>query len=83
MTIVNGRYVRLNVPELGLGNIMDEMVLFCLERSERLRAGCLRVGSDQRDWLVFHFRDPKNAEDFAERFRGELFEPGSDRLSLH
>ena len=81
--IANSRYVRLNVPELGLGSVLDEMVLFCLERSEQLRAGCMRTHSDQRDWLVFYFRDPTNAEDFAERFRGELFEPGDDRISLH
>jgi hypothetical protein len=81
--IANPHYVRLTVPALGLGSDLDEMVQFCLERSEQLRAGCLRTRSDQRDWLVFHFRDPKNAEDFAERFRGELFEPGADRVSLH
>lgn len=76
--VVNAHHVRLSVPERGFGDDMDEMVEFCLKRSERLRAGCLRTRSDQRDWIVFHFQDPKNAEDFARRFGGETFEPGHD-----
>jgi hypothetical protein len=66
------------VPELDFGNDLDEMIQFCLERSEELRTGCLRTRVDQRDWIVFYFREPKNAKDFAERFSGEVFEPGAD-----
>jgi hypothetical protein len=70
--------VRLSVPELGFGDDLDAMVQFCLERGEELRTGCFRTRADHRDWIFFCFRDPQNAEDFAERFSGEVFVPAPD-----
>lgn len=68
-------FVRLNVPELGFGDCLDALVQFYLQRGEELRTGC-STGAEYGDAMIyFCFRDPKNAEDFAERFRGEILEP--------
>jgi hypothetical protein len=75
-------YVRLSVPELGFGNELDAIVQFHLERGEELRTGCLRTRADHRVWIVFCFRDPKNAKDFATRFSGEVFVPTADDFSF-
>jgi hypothetical protein len=74
----NPHCVRLSVPELGFGDDLDAMVQFCLERGEELRTGCFRTRADHRDWMFVCFRDPQNAEDFAERFNGEVFVPAPD-----
>jgi hypothetical protein len=73
--------VRLSVPELGFGTELDAIVQFQLERGEELRTGCLRARADHRVWIIFCFRDPKNAKDFAARFGGEIFIPAADDLS--
>jgi hypothetical protein len=39
-------------------------------------------GGAMHDWIVFCFKDPKNADDFAGRFSGERYdvpEPEEDR----
>jgi len=71
--LANARFVRLSVPEFCVGYDFDEMVQFCLKCSEEF--GCFTTRANQRDWIVFCFRDPKNAKEFAERFSGEVFEP--------
>jgi hypothetical protein len=81
-SFVKPLYVRLSVPELGFGNELDAIVQFHLERGEELRPGCLRARADHRVWIIFCFRDPKNAKDFAARFGGELFVPAADDLSF-
>jgi hypothetical protein len=75
--IVNPHFVQLNVPERGFGNELDAMVQFCLEHSEEFRIGCFRE-IDRRDCILFCFRDPKNAAEFAKRFSGEIFAVPSD-----
>jgi len=70
--------VHLNVPERGFGDGLDAMVQFCLRRGEELRTGC-STRADYGDLKIyFCFRDLKNAEDFAERFSGEILEPHGD-----
>jgi hypothetical protein len=63
--------VRVRLPELGFGNDLDAMIQFYWARGEELRAEYFRTRSDHRVWIYFCFRDPKNAEEFAERFSGE------------
>ena len=75
-------YVRLSLPEPGFGNELDAIVQFHLERGEELRSGCLRTRADHRVWITFCFRDPKNANDFATRFGGEVFVPAPDDFSF-
>jgi hypothetical protein len=76
------QFVRLSVPEVGFGGVLDAMVQFCLERGEELRTGCFRKKADQWGWIYFCFPDPNNAKDFAERFGGELFVPAADDFSF-
>ena len=78
----NPHCVRLSVPDLGFGDDLDAMVQFCWERGEELRTGYLRTRADHRDWIIFCFRDPKNAKDFATRFSGEVFVPAADDFSF-
>ena len=73
----NLHFVQLNVPERGFGNELDAMVQFCLEHGEEFRIGCFRE-SEGRDCIVFCFGNPKNAAEFARRFRGEMFATPSD-----
>jgi hypothetical protein len=80
-SFVKPHYVRLSVPELGFGSELDAIVQFHLEREEELRTGGLRARADHRVWIIFCFRDPKNAKDFAARFGGEIFIPAADDLS--
>ena len=75
--IANPHFVQLNVPERGFGNELDAMVQFCLEHGEEFRIGCFRE-IDRRDCILFCFRDPKNAAEFAKRFGGEIFAVPSD-----
>jgi len=75
-------YVRLSVPERGFGPELDAIVQFHLERGEEMRTGCLRARADHRVWIIFCFRDSKNAKDFAARFGGEPFVPAADDLSF-
>ncbi|MCK1511254.1 hypothetical protein IVB22_01440 [Bradyrhizobium sp. 190] len=70
-------FVQLNVPERGFGSELDAMVQFCLEHGEEFRIGCFRE-IDRRDCILFRFRDPKNAAEFARRFGGEIFAVPSD-----
>jgi hypothetical protein len=71
----NPHYVRVSLPEHGFGNDFDAMVQFYRERGEELRAEYSRARTDRPFWIYFCFRDPRNAEDFAERFSGERFAP--------
>lgn len=66
--------VRLNVPEHGFGDGLDAMIQFCFEREEELRTGWSTRVDKGDPKIYFLFRDPKNAEEFAERFGGEFFE---------
>jgi len=68
--IADPHFVELSVPERGFGNELDAMVQFYLEHGEELRIGCFRT--DRRDRIVFCFRDPRNAAEFARRFSGEI-----------
>jgi hypothetical protein len=70
--IVNPHFVQLYVPERGFGSELDAMVQFCLEHGEEFRIGCFRE-NDRRNCILFCFRDPKNAAEFAKRFSGEIF----------
>ena len=71
--IVDPHFVQLSVPELGFGCELDAMVQFCLEHGEEFRIGCFRE-IDQRDCILFCFRDLRNATEFARRFeRGDRF----------
>jgi hypothetical protein len=74
-------YVRLSVPERGFGSELDAIVQFHLEREEEMRTGGLSSRADHRAWIVFSFRDPKNARDFAARFGGEIFVPAANDFS--
>ncbi len=69
--MVSPHLVQLVVPERGFGTELDVMVQFCLEHGEEFRIGCIRE-IDQRNCILFCFRDWKNAAEFAKRFRGEL-----------
>ena len=80
-SFVKPHYVRLSVPELGFGSELDAIVQFHLERGEELHTGGLKARADHRVWIIFCFRDPKNAKDFAARFGGEIFIPAADDLS--
>jgi hypothetical protein len=71
-------YVRLSVPEFGFGNELEAIVQYYLERGEELRTGCLRTRADHRLWIIFCFRDPQNANDFATSFSGEVVVPAAD-----
>jgi hypothetical protein len=75
--IVDPLFVQLSVPERGFGCELDAMVQFCLEHGEEFRIGCFRQ-IDRIDCIVFCFRDPKNAAEFAKRFDGENFAVPSD-----
>ena len=78
--IANPHFVQLDVPERGFGSELDAMVQFCLEHGEEFRIGCFRE-SEGRDCILFCFRDPKNAAEFAKRFSGEIFAvPSNDDL---
>lgn len=81
--IIAGPYfVQLHVPERGFGNELDAMVQFCLEHGEEFRIGCFRQ-IDRRDCILFCFRDPGNAVEFAQRFGGDaLAMPSDDDLFL-
>jgi hypothetical protein len=81
-SFVKPLYVRLSVPEGGFGSELDAIVQFHLERGEELRTGGLSARADHRIWIVFCFRDPKNAQDFAARFGGELIVPAADDSSF-
>ena len=60
---------------------LDAMVEFCLEHGEEFRIGCFRE-IDQRDCVLFCFRDRGNATEFARRFGGEIvLAPSVDDLS--
>jgi hypothetical protein len=77
--ITDPYFVELSVPERGFGNELDAMVQFYLEYGEELRIGCFRT--DRRDRILFCFRDPRNAAEFARRFSGEIFlAPADDDL---
>ena len=79
--IVDPYFVQLGVPELGFGCELDAMVEFCLEHGEEFRIGCFRE-IDQRDCVLFCFRDRGNATEFARRFGGEIvLAPSVDDLS--
>ncbi len=66
-------FVRLNIPERGFGDGLDAIIQFFFERGEELRTGW-STRADQGDpKICFCFRDLKNAEDFAERFSGEIW----------
>jgi hypothetical protein len=80
-SFVKPLYVRLSVPARGFGSELDAIVQFHLERGEELRTGGLKARADRRVWIIFCFRDPKNAKDFVARFGGELFVPAADDLS--
>jgi len=71
----NPLYVRVGVLEHGFGNDIDAMIQFCRERGEELHAEYSRATTDHPLWIYFWFRDPRNAEDFAERFSGERVAP--------
>ena len=74
--IADPHFVELSVPEGGFGSELDTMVQFYLEHGEELRIGCFR-----RDRILFCFRDPRNAAEFARRFSGEIFlAPSDDNL---
>jgi hypothetical protein len=75
--MVNPHFVQLVVPERGFGLELDAMVQFCLEHGEEFRIGCFRE-IDRRNCILFCFRDPNNAAEFAKRFRGELRAVSSD-----
>ena len=76
--IAGPHFVQLPVPERGFGNELDAMVEFILEHGEELRIGCLKREDDHRDCVLFCFRDPNNAVDFARRFCGKVFDVPSD-----
>lgn len=69
--IANPHFVQLSVPERGFGNELDAMVQFFMEHGEELRMGCFRR-EDRRGCILFCFRDPENAAEFARRFDGEV-----------
>jgi len=71
----NPLYLRMSLPEHGFGNDFDAMIQFYRERGEELRAEYSRARTDHQGSIYFCFRDPRNAEDFAERFSGERFPP--------
>ncbi|WP_156434068.1 hypothetical protein [Bradyrhizobium retamae] len=78
--IVNPHFVQLNVPDGGFGSELDAMVQFCLEHGEEFRIACFRQ-IDQRDCILFCFRDSKNAAEFSRRFGGEIYAiPSHDDL---
>jgi hypothetical protein len=63
------------MSDFDFGDDLDEMVQFCLERGEALLiTGCSEARADHRVWMQFCLQDPKNAEDYAERFGGEVLE---------
>ena len=64
-------YVGVGLPEHGFGNDFDAMIQFYRERGEELRAEYSIARTAHLFWIYFCFRDPRNAEDFAERFGGE------------
>lgn len=66
--------VRLYVPERGFGGGLDAMIMFFFERGEELRTGWEVDHEDLK--IHFYFRDLMNAEDFAERFGGEIWTCG-------
>jgi hypothetical protein len=76
--IANPYFVQLSVPERGFGNELDAMVQFFLEHAEEFRIGCVRREDDRRNCILFCFRDPENAAEFAKRFGGEIFAVPSD-----
>ena len=75
--IVDPLFVQLSVPERGFGCELDAMVQFFLEHGEEFRIGCFRE-TDQRDCILFCFRDLRNATEFAGRFNGEIVAVPSD-----
>ena len=75
--IAKPHFVQLNVPERGFGNELDAMVQFCLEHGEEFRIGSFQE-SEGRNYILFCFRDPKNAVAFAKRFSGYVFAVSSD-----
>jgi hypothetical protein len=75
--IANPHFVELNVPERGFGNELDVMVQFFMAHGEELRMGCFRK-EDGRGCILFCFRDPDNATEFAQRFGGEAFAVPAD-----
>ncbi|MBR1237671.1 hypothetical protein JQ611_37230 [Bradyrhizobium sp. AUGA SZCCT0182] len=62
------------MPDLDFGDDWDKMVQFYLERGEALLTGCSEAPADHGVWMFFSFHNLKNAEDFAERFGGEVIE---------
>ncbi|MBR1224208.1 MULTISPECIES: hypothetical protein [unclassified Bradyrhizobium] len=62
------------MPDLDFGEAWDKMVQFYRERGEALLIGCSEARSDHGVWMIFNFQNLKNAEDFAERFGGEVIE---------
>ena len=67
----NASYVRLRMPGLDFGEEWGEMVQFYLDRKEALLAGYSEA-TDHGVWMIFCFHKLTNAEDFAERFSGEV-----------
>lgn len=59
------------MPGLDFGDEWGEMVQFYQERGERLLAGYSEA-ADHGVWMIFSFHKLTNAEDFAERFGGEV-----------
>jgi hypothetical protein len=78
--IVDPVFVQLRVPERGFGTELDAMAQFFRERGEELRSGCFQSKPQGGAYILFCFRDPKNAAEFARRFDGEILVPSDDDL---